>query len=271
MSGPEIHRWLWYTAGAVGFLAGTATLVYRRAFGFRTWFALGLAFDGLVLGAHLQYRIENFPTLDAALNVPLETLLGGPMRLPLGFLVGGVLAGLWCVVTRARWRDAGDAIAVAWSVMIPIGRVGCMFNGCCMGSVCGTWMTRICPRYPQGTEAFERQLHDGLVTMADPWSLPAHPLPVYFGLASLATLWILVGLLRRDAERGSLMATFCVIRPFTKFTLEHIRALPRRGDMMFWIPLVSFLFSSGVVLGIWWYRRSARRALGEVRGTEARA
>ena len=76
--------------------------------------------------------------------------------------------------------------------MIPIGRIGCLLYGCCLGTLCAPWMARFCPRYPPGTEAYTQQIRDGVIPLSAQLSLPAHPLPVYFALASLGTLAVLV-------------------------------------------------------------------------------
>src|SRR5262249_19255656 len=153
-------------------------------------------------GAKLQYRLESLPLREALRVHPAELLTAG-MRLPLGLLLGGLLACLWCVVLGAPWRETGDALAVTFSVLIPIGRVGCLLYGCCMGAVCGRWPRAFCVSYPPGTEAYTQQLRDNLISLSSRLSLPAHPLPLYFALASLFTLAVLLWLLRRGAPPGA--------------------------------------------------------------------
>jgi phosphatidylglycerol:prolipoprotein diacylglycerol transferase len=238
-------------------------LAHRRVLGARAVFALTLAWMGLLWGAKLQYRLDHFPLSQSLAMTPAEVLEPG-MRIPLGLLVGAVLAGAWCLVARAPWRATGDALAVAASVLIPIGRVGCMLNGCCMGAACGPWASHWCPRYPAGTEAFNAQLRQSLVTLSDAWSLPAHPLPAYFALASLATLAVLVWLLVRDAPAGSLLAVFCIARPTTKLLFESLRADPRPPLLMLGIP-ASVLGVTLTALAVGAVRRaSARRSAARI-------
>src|SRR5262245_58895176 len=128
---------LCWTVGALaGFLAGLLILRGRRALGWASVLALGWAWEGLILGAKWQFRLEPYPIPQAFLVTPHEILEPG-VRMPLGLLTGGVLAGLWCLVTRANWRATGDALAVAACVMMPFGRLGCLLDGCCMGAACG--------------------------------------------------------------------------------------------------------------------------------------
>jgi len=257
VSGPTLHFAFWTMGVAAGVVAAALVLHVRRALALSTVLALGIAVGGLLLGANLQFRLEIFPVREA-LDIHRDTLLQGPMRIPLGLLVGAVLAGFWCILVGAPWRETGDALAVAASVMIPIGRVGCLVNGCCMGTVCGRWVGRWwCPRYPSGTQAYERQFRDGLISLSDQVSLPAHPLPVYFALTSLLTLGILIWLLRRQAPPGAPLAVFCILRPLSKLLLEPLRAMPRQGDLMIAIPLGVLLVTFGV-LAVHFVRRSLR-------------
>lgn len=232
-----LYLLLWTLGCTLGFLAGTAVLYRRGVLGLRTLVALGVAWGGLLLGAKWHYRLEYLPPLEALWLGPRDVLDPG-FRLPLGLFTGAVLAGLYCWASGAPWREVGDALAVAASVLIPIGRIGCMINHCCMGTVCGTWWQPFCLRLPMGTETYLGQLETGLISIGTPLSLPVHPLPVYFALASLATLGVLLWLLRRDAPPGSLLATFCVLRPLAKLGLEPLRASTgRNAGLMIAIPL----------------------------------
>jgi prolipoprotein diacylglyceryltransferase/tetratricopeptide (TPR) repeat protein len=242
----------WTLGASVGFLAGLLVLHVRRALRPTTVFALGLAWGGMLVGAKLQYRLEHFPPL-SALWFSLGDVLDPGMRIPMGLLTGGLLAGLWCVAVRAPWRETGDALAVAASTLIPIGRIGCLTNGCCMGGPCPSWLP-FCPRYTPGSEAYNAQLRDNLITLSSPLSLPAHPLPVYFAVGSLLTLAVLVWLLRRGARPGTLLAVFMVVRPLTKIALETLRAEPRPPLLMLGIPTFE-LTAAVVVLGILYARR----------------
>lgn len=239
---------IWTTACAAGFLAGVLVLRARDACDRRALLVLGAAWGGLLLGAKWQYRLESLALGDALAVSPTELLTPG-MRLPLGLLTGAALAGLCAVVLGVPWREAGDALAVAASVLIPIGRVACLRNGCCMGTVCPLWARSLCPRFPPGSEPYNAQLRAGVITLADRISLPAHPLPLYFAAASVGTLLVLLWLLRRGARPGSLLATFCILRPLAKLGLEPLRASPPGGPagLMLVIPLVVLSTTVGVV------------------------
>src|SRR5215813_4266559 len=239
------HLLIWTAGAATGFLAAVTMLRARRALSSSTVLALGWAWAGLLIGAKWQYRLEQFPLLGALWMSPGEVLAPG-LRLPLGLLVGGMLAGLWCLAVGAPWRATGDALAVAASAMMPIGRIGCLVNGCCMGAVCGRFAA-FCLRYPPGSEAYTVQLSDDLIPASAPLSLPAHPLPLYFAASSLVILAVLLWLYRRGAPQGALLATFCILEPLVKLLLEPLRATPRPPALMVGIPL-SVLTVSSIVL-----------------------
>ncbi len=246
---------LWTLGCAAGFYAGVVVLRARDALDVRTLLALGLAWEGLLIGSKWHMRLETMPLWEAILLSPADLLDPG-RRLPLGVLTGGVLAGAWCLVSRAPWRTVGDALAIAASVLIPIGRLGCLSFGCCMGAVCGHSSSPFCWRFPPGTEAYDQQLRQGLIGLDARLSLPAHPLPVYFALASLATLGILICLWRRGAAEGTLLAAFCLLWPAAKLALEPLRATPRASALMVGIPL-GVLVVTLAALGIRAVRRVA--------------
>jgi prolipoprotein diacylglyceryltransferase len=228
------HLLLWTAGAAAGFVAGVLMLRARGALGLSTVIALGWAWEGLFLGAKWQFRLEHDP-LPAAFWVTPGELFEPGLRMPLGLLVGGVLAGLWCLLVRAPWRETGDALAVAACVMMPIGRMGCMLNGCCMGRAC-VGISPFCPRYPPSTDAYQTQVREGLLHGTEALSLPAQPLPVYFALPALALLALLLWLHWRKAPPGALLAAFCIVEPAAKLLLEPLRANPRPPGLMLGIP-----------------------------------
>lgn len=238
---------MWTLGCAAGFVSGVVVLRARGALRVSSVVALGWAWGGLLLGAKLHYRLETMSPMDAVMILSPADVLTPGMRLPLGLLLGGVLAGLWTLAVRGPVLATGDALAVAASVAIPIGRIGCLSQGCCMGGTCSAWISPICRRFAAGTEAYTAQLHRHLIAPGDALSLPAHQLPIYFAIASLLTLAVLVVLLRRNAPSGTLLAVFCIARPVTKLMLEPLRATARPELLMLGIP--SFvLFVTVIVL-----------------------
>jgi len=252
------HMICWTAGAAAGFVAGVLVLRTRGAVTWATVLALGWAWEGLILGAKWQFRLEFYPLAEAFWVSPRELLEPG-VRIPLGLLTGGVLAGLWCLIVRAPWRATGDALAVAACVMMPIGRIGCLLDGCCMGAACGPFAP-FCLRYPSGTDAYLAQVRSGRLAGTEPMSLPAHPLPIYFGVSALAILAVLLWLLLvRKAPPGALLAAYLVLEPATKLLLEPLRANPRPPGLMVGIPL-TILVGTLLILVRTWLRRTRRLA-----------
>jgi prolipoprotein diacylglyceryltransferase len=234
MSPASLYLLLWTLGCAAGFFAALVVLHRRRVLTPATALAVALAWLFLFIGSKWHSRLEHLPWTQALL-VSVAELFAPGRRLPLGLLTSGTAAALACLALRLPWRDVGDALAVFWSVLIPIGRIACMVYGCCLGTVCPSWLP-FGWRYGPGTEAFHLQLAAGLVSPASTVSLPLHPLPIYFALASLGTLAIFVWLLHRAAPPGTLLLTFCLIRPATKLALEPLRAEPALPWLMIGIP-----------------------------------
>ncbi|HYY74451.1 MAG TPA: prolipoprotein diacylglyceryl transferase family protein [Solirubrobacterales bacterium] len=252
----------WAGGELVGLVSGAFILRARRVLTPATFGALVIAWCGLAIGARWQQRLEYLPVLTALRMSPHELFEPGT-RLPLGLVTGAALAGLWCVLFRAPWRDVGDALAVAASVLIPIGRLGCIANGCCMGAACRRFGL-FCMRYSPGTEAYSAQLQQNLISPGAPLSLPAHPLPVYFAVASLLTLAVLLWLFRRGAPAGAMLATFCILQPLSKLALEPLRAVPRPGPLMLAIPATELIVTC-TVLAVMLVRRGAARTESQAR------
>jgi phosphatidylglycerol:prolipoprotein diacylglycerol transferase len=228
-----------------GSCAAVAVLYVRGALRLRAMPALVLAPLGVTLGARLQYRLESMP-LDYALGMPLADMLEPGVRIPLGIVIGGLAAALWCVLARAPWRDVGDALAVAALVMVPFGRVGCWMNGCCLGSACPSWLP-VCIRFPPGSEPYGAQLASGLIDGGAAMSLPAHPLPFYFAAVALLILAVLVQMIRQGAVPGMPLAVAIVLGSAGKLALEELRSTPRPMGPTWTVPAIALLGTLAVL------------------------
>jgi len=261
---PRSYVAAWAAGYFAGFLAGLLMLRARRALTPATVGALVVAIVGCAVGAKWQYRFEQAPlelhALVRALLVSPRELFAPGNHLPLGLLTGVVAAGLWCAFLRAPWRATGDALAVWASVLIPIGRLGCLANGCCMGRACGRFAL-FCWRHAPDTQAYNAQVAAHLIPADAPLSLPAHPLPLYFAMASLLTLGVLLWLFRRGAPAGSLLAAFCILRPAAKLALEPLRAVPEPSALLVGIP-ATVLVVTTIALVVTFARWAARRREG---------
>lgn len=253
------YYWAWALGLACGGLGAIAVLRRRHALSWAAFAPLLLAVVAFVVGVRWHYRLETLPVAEALVFHAHELFAPG-MRLPLGLLLGGIVACGTARLLGAPWRAVGDAWALAVSAAIPIGRVGCLLAGCCMGGVCERWPSALCFTWPPGSEAYRQQLTAGLIPLGAAESLLAHPLPIYFALASLATLGVLLLLLHRNAPPGALLAAFCILRPAAKLALEPLRAADRGGVLMVAIPAGVLAVTCVVLAGMLARRLLASRA-----------
>jgi phosphatidylglycerol:prolipoprotein diacylglycerol transferase len=248
----------WALACDVGGIVSIGVLRARGALQPGAFAALVVSVVGFVFGAKLQYQLEELP-LSTALRFLPQFFLEPGVRMPLGLLLGGLVACATAVAARTPWRAVGDAWAVGAAAAIVVGRIGCLLAGCCAGIACGPFAPAfLCWSYPPESEVFADQVTMGLISPTSPASLPVHPLPLYFSLASLVTTATLVLLLRRGAKPGTLLATFCILRPLAKLALEPLRADPRPGLLMTAIPM-TVLATACIVLAVGQLHRAMTR------------
>ncbi len=267
------YYWAWALGLAGGGLGAVGVLRRQRALSFAAFVPLLLALVAFLVGVRWQRRLETLPLAEALALAPREIFAPG-MRIPLGLLLGGLVACGTARVLAAPWRAVGDAYALAVSVAIPIGRVGCLLAGCCMGGVCARWPAALCLTWPPGSEPFREQLTAGMIPLGAVASLPAHPLPLYFALASLGTLGVLLVLLARGAALGALLLAFCILRPAAKLALEPVRAGDGGGVLMVAIPAGVLAVTCGVLATLLARRVEAARGVRlavPARGVEVRS
>ncbi len=188
----EAHRGalaslLYCVAYAVG-LAAFAVMARRRAVA--TGGVAVLACAGL-LGGALGAQV-------------FQSVFGG---VPGKSLLGGIAAGYAAVVYAKRQlgirRPLGDLFAVAISAGEAIGRIGCLFAGCCYGKIT--------------TVAWAVHDHGA-------WR---HPTQIYSALAAFVTLGILVAIEREGGlpenglfyVQGALLCT-------SRFAIDFVRDVP---------------------------------------------
>jgi phosphatidylglycerol:prolipoprotein diacylglycerol transferase len=133
-----------------------------------------------------------------------ELLLGG---VPGKSLLGGVAAGYLAVVYAKRRlgirRPTGDLFAVALAAGEAMGRIGCLFAGCCYGKIT--------------TVAWAVHDHGA-------WR---HPTQIYSSLAALGTLVTLVILERRHAlPENGLFYVQGLLLCASRFGIEFYRDVP---------------------------------------------
>lgn len=240
-SGFVVHAYAFFMSA--GFIAGSALAIARaRRRGVdedRLLTLLIAIWAGSLAGARAFFVWEAWPYYAAA---PLEI----PMvwRGGLSFY-GGLLGGLAAVVLACRrtglpLRDTLDLLVPSLAIGHALGRVGCLFHGCCYGQVTGGPFT---------------------MTFAD--GLPRHPTQGY-ELVALLVLW--VASLRRATEPhrpGALAGEYLIAYATLRFALEGLR-----DDMVGpvfagllryqWVSLVIALAGVGLLGSSRWTTASPR-------------
>lgn len=227
-----------------------AQLSRRRGIPFRTavnvWFIVAVA---IIIGGRLLFILVHSPStsfLDS-----METFQSGGEAL-YGALACGMLAGV-CVVRfwRLPLLPLLDAAAVSTPLGIAVGRIGCLMQGCCHGSITDGPLG---VRYPKqidvhghvvGSLAYLRHLDMHRVRLTDNWSAPVHPVQVYESLYCVLLSVILYLLWRRRRLHGRLFCLMAGLYAVWRFTIEFLRVHERSwfGALTVY-QVISILFGS---------------------------
>ena len=210
-------------AYVLAYAAGiTAFAVMARRRGMATDGVAILALGGLLGGA-------------AGAQVTQLLVEGTPGKSLLGGVITGVLAVLYAKSRLGIRRSTGDLFAFAIAIGEAVGRIGCLFAGCCYGKAAQVaWA-----------------VHDH-----DAWR---HPTQLYSSLAALVTLGVLVTLeRRRTLPEGSLLYVQCGLLCVSRFAIEFWRegSLAALG-----LTTVQFVCIAGLAFCAFRLLAAVRRAL----------
>lgn len=151
---------------------------------------------------------------------------------------GGAAGGLLALIVYCRYKsldswNVGDAIAPAGALGHAIGRIGCLFQGCCYGRVCHLpWAIR----FPANRDfelfynpAFAAHVERYGLSPDAPYSLPVHPSQLYESVLNLAICGILLWLSPRRRFRGQLVLSYGTLYAASRFSVEFTRGDLERG------------------------------------------
>jgi phosphatidylglycerol:prolipoprotein diacylglycerol transferase len=162
------------------------------------------------------------------------------------------------------------------------GRIGCFLNGCCHGAECNVpWAVHFPYHSNAYVEEFERHelnvpselmttTRDGRARLmtaeevkADPAaaalvarrtpgeteSLPVHPSQIYSSINAFLIACVLIAFFTTQPAPGRVFALMLILKGFTRFILEMLRAEPAiLGPLSFSMVVSIPLFVTGVVM-----------------------
>jgi len=176
---------------------------------FKVHLLLGLA---ALAGGRLHYAI-NYPFL-AAGRLPWQGIHAG------GAIIGMIVAApAIFAYYRLHPGRMADAIMPATGIGIAIARMGCFLNGCCFGVQCAyPWCLSFPPGSPAGVFEAEHKLVDYTA-----WSLPVHPLQLYFVATGLAITAVALWLIPRKRYHGQVALVGLLLFASGAYLLEPFR------------------------------------------------
>ncbi len=159
-----------------------------------------------IVGSRIFYVVIEWPTF---WQDPLEIIRiwhGGLVFY--GGFIAGLLTALWYTKKTglSLWKT-GDILAPSVAFGQFVGRIGCLFAGCCYGTASDLpWA----------------------VTFTDPESLapkgiPLHPTQLYSSLNALAIFVVLVGLRRVKSFEGQILWTYVLLYGVSRSIIEFFR------------------------------------------------
>jgi len=183
---------------ALGFLTGAAIFAWqmkaRHVFTHGMGFIAAAAIIGGVLGAKI---IEWILVSGGSSQQFLNPSSGGRT------IIGGIICG-WLAVEFVKWRlgirrSTGDLFALALPAGEAVGRIGCLLNGCCYGTISNVpWA----------------------IYQHDAWR---HPSQIYSSLAALVIFTFLFFMCHRLTREGDLFRLYLLLYGITRFTIEFYR------------------------------------------------
>ena len=224
---------------ALAFLAGLWTASRR---GLRDGFAPEKILDlgpwlivGAILGARILYVTTYWQESFAGQPITEIFMIQHGGLVYYGGLIGASAGGiLYSRLKKIPLWKLSDALAPSIALGYVFGRIGCLLNGCCYGSVCDLpWAIH----FPEGHETYPHGVH---------------PTQIYDALLNLVLYLALAWLYRRKKFDGQIFAIYLMGYAVTRSIVETFRgdydAAHRHGGLT---PahLVSIgIFAAGVVL-----------------------
>ena len=147
----------------------------------------------------------------------------------IGLALASPVAALWA---RAHPGRMLDGLVPTIGVGAAIARLGCFLNGCCYGVRCGwAW----CVSYPPSTTV--QDLHVALgVVKPGAWSLPVHPIALYFAGAGILITATALWLAPRKRYHGQVALVGLLLFGASSFGIELLRQTTAKRILFGTVP-----------------------------------
>ncbi len=199
-------------------------------------------------GAKVYSVIERggafYPDGGPATSLAQELVYG--YRFP-GGIVGLLLGIVACVKLfpiRVSLASLADLFAPCFACALAVVRVGCLLAGCCSG------VPTSLPfgiRFPAHTKAWALQVRDGLISSKSLFTVPVHPLQIYFSFLAIGVGVLLAYVEPRKKFEGQLALMFVAMYCGGTALLEPLRYEP--APQLRWLAMLMSLLAI-VVLAV---------------------
>ncbi len=204
-----------------------------------------------ILGARIAFVLAN---IEYYLTNPISILFiwkGG-----LIFYGGFIGAAVGILLFAKKHQENTLALYDMAITSVPLahilGRIGCLMNGCCYGTM---YNGPLSVTYPYDSTIGHFQYKAHLITHLATRTLPVHAVQLYESTANLALYILMVWVYKHRKYNGSVTALYLLAYPFMRYWLECFRG----DERMTWMgtSLAQWLSIGLILLGIGflWYSR----------------
>lgn len=214
---------------ATGFFSAYLTWVFvGRQSGKNADFAADLLLwimGSSIIGARVGYVLAN---MDYFSRNPKEIIMinEGGLIYYAGFIGGGLGLYVFSRIRKLSYMSVVDLVITAVPASHFFGRIGCFLNGCCHGAPHdGTFSLT----YPYMSQAWYRQVQQGLISRFQRDALPVYPVQLYEGVYNLLLFALLLWVYPRFRKKpGKTVGLYLMLYPFGRFCFEFLRGDERQ-------------------------------------------
>ncbi|NQZ58517.1 MAG: prolipoprotein diacylglyceryl transferase [Lentisphaeraceae bacterium] len=210
-------------------------------------------FAGLI-GARALYVLRNWQNEFAGNLLNAFDFTRGGVVFQGGFSIGIVCFLCLCRRNKINIPRSLDALAPSLALAHAFGRLGCYYNGCCFGAICGT---DVGVRFPQNSLVYIHQmktiphlLFQGTIFPLE--SLAVYPTQLYSAVANFLICGLLIIFTFKLKTKGHLFSLYLMLYGGWRIAIEFFRDDQSRH---FGLSLAQYIAILQMIVGIvlWLY------------------